>query len=153
MINDTKGIAANPMQSMRIKKYPMQIKDTLIVDNNLEEGVLGLYEHIGGPLTMQQLLSDENNGKNATLIAQLTISVANQTGNIVIDKIFCCYGFEHLVYHMIYQVVFFARFYESTRSVRISECERENWFLNAGAGGILQDFSKTNEGYYEYRIR
>lgn len=51
---------------------------------------------------------------------------------------------------MLEQVVHDAKFYECYKSVRISEREREKWFIDAG--GILADFHKKGSTYI-YQIR
>lgn len=150
MINGTNGIKINPMQLLRFKKYPIEIDDNLIVIDNLEEGTLKFYEYTSGILNVQKLFVDDNNCKNADLIAQISINDLEQNGNIYIEKIFCGYGYEKLAVSMIYQVVNFVKFYECCKSVVISENERENWFLYAG--GILSDFHKR-DGKYVYQIR
>ncbi len=150
MINGTNGIKINPMQLLRFKKYPIKIDDNLIVIDNLEEGTLKFYEYTSGILNVQKLFVDDNNCKNADLIAQISINDLEQSGNIYIEKIFCGYGYEKLAVSMIYQVVNFVKFYECCKSVVISENERENWFLYAG--GILSDFHKR-DGKYVYQIR
>lgn len=144
------GLSFNNMQYMRLQEHPIQIKDNLIVSDNLEEGELLLYEQTGGPLNIQQLIYGHEEGcKNAVMIAGITINDTWQE-DVFIQKIFCEYGYEHLAVPMIYQVVNFAKFYESCKSVTISENERETWFLYAG--GILSDFHKKDNEYV-YQIR
>lgn len=150
MINGVNGIKINPMQLLRFEKYPIRINDNLIVIDNLEEGTLKFYEYTSGILNVQKLFVNDNNNKNAMLIAQISINDEEQNGNICIEKIFCCYGYEALAVPMIYQVVNFVKFYECCKSAVISENERENWFLYAG--GILADFHKKGSKYV-YQIR
>lgn len=149
MINGVNGIKINPMQLLRFEKYPIRINDNLIVIDNLEEGTLKFYEYTSGILNVQKLFVNDNN-KNAMLIAQISINDEEQNGNICIERIFCCYGYEALAVPMIYQVVNFVKFYECCKSVVISENERENWFLYAG--GILSDFHKRDSKYV-YQVR
>lgn len=40
MMNGTNGMLIDPMQSMRIAKHPIQIKQNLLVFDNLEAGTL-----------------------------------------------------------------------------------------------------------------
>ena len=150
MVNGTNGMAVAPMQSMRIVKYPLKIDGSLIIVDNLEEGALKLYEYEGGILNIQQLFADENNCKGVTPVAQITIYDSEEKGMVCIEKVTCCHGYEHLAYAMIYQVVKFGKFYESCKSVVISESEREKWFLYAG--GILTAFHKRGNRYV-YQIR
>lgn len=150
MVNGTNGMVVAPMQSMRSVKYPLKIDDSLIIVDNLEEGVLKLYEYEGGILNIQQLFADENHCKGVTPVAQITIYDSEEKGMVCIEKVTCCYGYEHLAYAMIYPVVNFGRFYESCKSVVISESEREKWFLYAG--GILADFHiRDNKSVYQIR--
>ncbi len=150
MINGTSGIKVEPMQLLRLQEHSIKMDGNLIVIDNLEEGGLKIYEYAGGILDIQQLIMDDDNCRNVTLIAQISIHDIDQNGDISIEKIFCCYGYEELAVLMIYQVVNFAKFYECCKSVTISENERENWFFHAG--GILSDFHKK-DGKYVYQIR
>ena len=150
MIDGINGIKVNPMQLLRLQKYPLKTDDNLIAVDNLEEGKLKIYEYTGGFLNMTQLFADEINCSNLTLVAEITINDAEQQGDIVIEKIYCCYGYENLAAHMIHQVVNFVKFYECCKSALISEIERENWFLYAG--GILSDFHKKDNRYV-YQVR
>ena len=150
MVNGTNGMAVAPMQSMRLVKYPLKIDGSLIIVDDLEEGALKLYEYEGGILNIQQLFADENNCKGVTPVAQITIYDSEEKGMVCIEKVTCCHGYEHLAYAMIYQVVKFGMFYQSCKSVVISESEREKWFLYAG--GILTDFHKRGNRYV-YQIR
>jgi len=150
MINNINGTLIDSMQLLRLSEYPIHIEENLIVVDNLEEGTLKLYEYTGGILNIHQLFTDDDNCMNATLVAEISITYEDQNGNINIEKIFCCYGYEKLAVSLIYQVVNFARFYECCKSVVISEKEREKWFLYAG--GILADFHKRDDKYV-YQIR
>lgn len=144
------GTKIDPMQLLRLKQHPIQIEEDLVVIDNLEEGILKIFEYVGG-VSIQQLFAGENDYQNPSLLAEITLNDNSQTGNITIEKIFCCYGFERLVYPMIQQIISFAKFYECIHSVRISKHERENWFIYAGS--VLMDFYEKSDGYCEYRIR
>jgi hypothetical protein len=150
MVNGTNGIVVAPMQLMRIERYPIKIDDNLIAVDNLEEGTLNLYEYVNGILNIQQLFAEENKCKNVISVAQITINDTEEKGEIYIEKITCCYGYENLAYSMIYQVINFGKFYESCKSIMISENERDKWFLYAG--GILADFHKKDKKFV-YQIR
>ena len=150
MLNGINGIKINPMQLLRLQKYPIKIDDNLIAIDNLEEGSLKIYEYTGGFLNITRLFADEINCSNLTLVAEITIYDAEQQGDIGIEKIYCCYGYENLAIHMIHQAVNFVKFYECCKSVSVSENERENWFLYAG--GVLADFHKRDSRYV-YQVR
>lgn len=64
----------DPMQSMRIAKHPIPIKENLIVSDNLEAGTLRIYEPLNGPVIIQQLFSQYNNICNAVPVAEITIN-------------------------------------------------------------------------------
>lgn len=150
MVNGTNGIVVAPMQLMRIERNPIKIDDNLIAVDNLEEGTLKLYEYVNGIINIQQLFVNENNCKSVIPVAQIAIYGSEGKGDICIEKVSCCYGYENLAYALIYQVVNFGRFYEFCKSIVISESEREKWFLYAG--GILADFHKKDNKYV-YQIR
>lgn len=135
------------MQLMRIAKYPIRMQDDLIVANELEHGILKIYECEGGPLDMHLLFVDVDEWKNAALVAKITIDISDQKDYIVISSIFCERGFERLAAAMIDQVISYAKFYASFKSVRISEDKKERWFFYAAS--VLEDFSKKGEGYCE----
>lgn len=135
------------MQLMRIAKHPIRIQDDLIVVNDLEHGNLKLYECDGGPMDIHLLFSDVDEWKNAALVAKITIDISEQNDYVVIRSIFCEKGFEHLAAAMIDQVISYAKFYASFKSVRISENKKERWFFYAAS--VLKDFIKKDEGYCE----
>ena len=146
-MNCLKASDVNCMQLMRITKYPINIQDDLIVANELEYGILKLYECTGGPLDMHLLFADIEEWKNAALVAKIKINESEQKDYIVITDVFCERGYEHLAAPMIDQAVSYAKFYEPFRSVRISEDKKERWFFDAGS--VLQGFFKQGEGYCE----
>lgn len=157
MINSTNGTVINPMQLKRINKYPFRIypadenaTGNYIIDNNLESGHIRVYEKLDGISTVQQLTASIGEPANAVLVAEATIGALWQPEGVFIHKINCEHGYENLVRPIIEQIVHFATFYDCYKSVRISERERENWFIYAG--GILADFYQKGRTYI-YQIR
>jgi hypothetical protein len=148
----TKEAMTDSMQTMRIVKHPFRADGNLIVVDDLEYGNLKIYEQTGEiALQIQQLFSEIDFWPGAALIAKMAISCPNRKDRINIDYIFCEYGHEELASAIIYQVIAFAEFYDGIRAVTISESEREKWFFYAG--GILADFSKNQDGCYEYHVK
>lgn len=140
----------NTMQFMRIQEHPIQIKDDLIVVDNLEGGRLRLYEHTEGPVNIQQLIcGNESDCHNAVLIAEIIINTTWQEKDVFIHKVFYEYGHEQLITPMINQVMHFAYFYGGYESVMISDMEFEKCLPHAKKA--LADFNKVNR-VYEYRL-
>lgn len=150
-MNRAKASDIDCMQLMRIIEHPIKINDDLIVVDELETGSLKLYECAGGPLDIHHLFTDIDAWKNAALVAKITIDQLDRDSHLSIRNIFCERGYEHLAAPLIYHVISFGKFYDSFQSVRIAEDKREQWFLHAG--GVLQDFHRKDDGYYEYHIR
>lgn len=146
-----KASDVDSMQLMRMIEHPIKIHDDLIVVDELESGFLKLYEYEGGALDIHQLCIDSDTWENAALVAKITVDGSDRDNCISIRNIYCGLNYEHLAVPMIYHVISFGKFYDSYKSVRISEDEREKWFLYAG--GVLQDFLRKSEGVYEYHIR
>lgn len=144
------ALSINNMQFMRIQEHPIQIKDSLIVIDNLEGGRIRLYEQTGGPVNIQQLIcGNEERCKNAMLVAEIIINDSWQGENVFIHKISCEYGYEQLITPMIDQVLHFAYFYGGYESVMISDTEFEKWMPHAK--DVLIDFQRVNR-VYEYRL-
>lgn len=143
------------MQTMRIAKHPFlsdasQDYTNLIVVDELESGILKIYEHTGeAALQIQQLFTELDCWPGAAMVAKTVIRQPERKDSVIIESIFCEYGYKELAASMIYQVLNFAEFYDCIRAVTISGSEREKWFLYAG--GILADFMDRDD-CYEYRI-
>lgn len=91
------------MQLMRISEHPINIIDSLenvIVFDDLEHGRLSIYEQIGGPVTVQQLVSQFTTINNAVLLAEVVINSNWKDEGVFIWKISCEYGHENLVESM-----------------------------------------------------
>ena len=149
MMNNTKGMLIDPMQSMRIAKHPIQIKENLIVFDNLEAGTLRIYEQMDGPVSVQQLFTRYQSIRNAVLVAEIIINSGWKDDGVFIHEIFCEHGYESLILPMIYQVLHFSVFYDCYHSIGIADKEFEKCLPHAREA--LADFQKLN-GVYEYRL-
>lgn len=146
----TREAMTDSMQAMRIAKRAIRADGNLIVLDDLEHGILKFYEQTGEmALQIQQIFTCLDYWPGAALIAKMAISQMERKDRINIDNIFCEYGHEELAASMIYQAISFAEFY-GIQAITILESEREKWFLNAG--GVLADFSKNQDGCYEYHL-
>lgn len=147
MMNGTNGMLIDPMQSMRIAKHPIQIKENLIVFDNLESGTLRIYEQMDGPVNVQQLFTRYQSIRNAVLVAEIIINSNWKNDGVFIHKVFCEDGYKTLIEPMIFQVLHFSNFYSCYESVGISDREYEKCLPNAKKA--LADFQKINN-VYEY---
>lgn len=140
------------MQQMRLAEHTIDINDNLIVYDNLENGTLRIYEQIGGPVSVQQLVTRYMTIKNAVLLAEIVINSNWKDEGVFIWKISCEYGHENLVQPMINQVLHFANYYYSQyNSVAITDREYEKWIPHAK--DALKDFQKINRVYECYLDR
>lgn len=140
------GLFVSNMQYMRIQEHPLQINENLLVIDNLEGGRLRLFEHIEGPVNIQQLIcGNEESCKNAVMIAEIIINDNWQNQSIFIHKIFFEYGYEELIKPMINQVLHFAYFYGGYEAIGISDREFEKCLPYVGEA--LADFQKSNQVY------
>lgn len=149
MMNGTNGMLIDPMQSMRISECPINIKENLIVFDNLEAGTLRIYEQMDGPVNVQQLFTRYNSVKNAVLIAEIVINSNWRNEGVFIHKISCEHGYENLVNPMIEHILNFADFYDCYNTIGISDREYEKWFPIAKE--TLSKFQKINRTY-EYSL-
>lgn len=139
----------NSMQLMRIEQYPFQTEESFIVMDNLENGELSIYEHIKGPLNIQQLLTGFGTPDNVALVAKITINELWKEKGIFIHRIFCEYGYKYLAEPMVYQVLDFAEFYNDYQAVGISDREYHSWLPCAGKA--LDNFKRENRVYVFYK--
>jgi hypothetical protein len=139
----------NNMQLMRIEEYPFQTEENFIVMDNLENGELSIYEHIKGPLNIQQLLTGFRTPDNVALVAKITINELWKENAIFIHKISCEHGFEYLAEPMLYQVLDYIEFYYEYQAVGISDREYHSWLPYAGKA--LDNFKRENRVYVFYK--
>lgn len=149
MMNSTNGMLIDPMQSMRISEYPINIKENLIVFDNLETGSLRIYEQMDGPVIVQQLFTRYNSIRNAVLIAEVIINSNWKSEGVFIHKISCEHGYENLINPMIEHILHFADFYDFYNAIGISDREYEKWVPYAKE--TLSNFQKINRTY-EYSL-
>lgn len=149
MMNSTKGMLIDPMQSIRIAEHPIKINGNLIVSDNLEAGSLKIYEPSSGPIIIQQLFLYYQCIHNAVLVAEITINNLWKDNGVFIHKISCECGYENLITPMLYQVLHFSDFYDCFNSVGISETEYEKCLPYAKTS--LASFQK-NSRVYEYAV-
>lgn len=126
MLNGTNGMLIDPMQSMRISEYPINIKENLIVFDNLEASTLRIYEPMDGPVIVQQLFTRYNSIKNAVLLTEIVINSNWKNEGVFIHKIFCEHGYEYLVNPMVEHILHFADFYDCYNTIGISDIEYES---------------------------
>ena len=149
MMNGTNGMLIDPMQSMRIAKHPIQIKENLIVFDNLEAGTLRIYEQMDGPVSVQQLFTRYKSIRNAVLVAEIIINSNWKSNGVFIHKVFYEDGYKSLVEPMVYQVLHFSDFYSCYESVAISDREYEKCLPNAKEA--LADFQQEESIYIYHR--
>lgn len=96
----------------RLKEYPIQIKENILVYDRLEtEGILLLYEYIGGACYIPMTFNELRNCKNAALIAGISISVFDSENLICIDKYFSYLGYEDYTALLFDYINIYADFY------------------------------------------
>ena len=150
MIDRTRGILIDDMQLRRIKEHPIQINNNLIVANdNLEAGVLRLYENTEGTVTIQELFTGNKTSNNAVRVAEIMINSLWVPDGIFIHRIFAEHGYEDLINPMLNQVLHFAYFYEFLNTVGISEKEYKQWYPYAKEA--FTDFQKI-QNMYKYSV-
>jgi len=152
MIDGTKGVLLDSMQLERITQHPIQIKESFVVNDNLEAGTIRIYETTGGSLNIQQLYTGYGNVKGAVLVAESIINdIINgeEEKGIFVHKIICEYGYEFLIQPIIEQILHFAGFYESHSLVRILDRDYEK--LSPYAPEVFAGFQKMNR-VYEYQL-
>lgn len=149
MMNNISGMLIDPMQSMRITKHPIPIKENLIINDNLEAGALRIYEPSGGAVSIQQLFSNYQSIHNAVPVAEITINSLWKDNGVFIHSISCEQGYENLIPPMICQVLHFSKFYDRFCLVGMSEAEYEKWMPYAKE--TLSNFRKHNR-VYEYTL-
>lgn len=96
----------------RLGNYPIQIKDNILVYDRLEtEGILLLYEYIGGACYMPMTFNELRNCKSAVLIAGISISAFDNENLICIDKYFSYLGYEEYTALLFDYIDIYADFY------------------------------------------
>lgn len=150
MISGANRMPINSMQQMRYKEHPIQIKEPVLVLDELESGTLWIYEQLDGPVNILQAISHYNNVANAVLVAEAVINSGWREESVFIHKIFCEHGHEESVIQpIIDQILHFADFYDCYQSVGISELEYNKCL--PFAKDSLADFEKISR-VYEYQL-
>lgn len=144
MTIEVEGIQVQCMQALRVQEQPVPIDENLIIVDNLESGKLRLYEYLGGPLNIQQLIWG-NNFNNAVLVAEVIIDKQWQEKGIFIHNVFWEFGHVNLIQPMLEQVMCFFKFYECYELMGISERVYEKCLPYANE--ILAGFKKINRNY------
>lgn len=105
------------LKQMRIRRNPIQLEEGLICNDQLEsKGIIQIMEYIGGPYIAADSLGMEQ-GVNAVMVVEITVSVAWEERKVHISSIRCEYGHDDLVPLLIGQVVNFADFYNCRVSI------------------------------------
>lgn len=100
-------IASNEWKGERIKRCPIKM-DNMLADDRLEEqGILKIYEYIGGCV----YLDPELLGKNAAPVAEIEIIKTGEK-EVKLKKKSCQFGHDDLVPLMLGQLIHFGKFYE-----------------------------------------
>lgn len=92
------------LRTMRIGRHPLQVDENIIVYDRLEsEGVIRLYDYLGGAFYTPMNAYEMDSCKNAVLVAEISISIRKDTKEIYIDRLFCEYGydFEHTMFQQV----------------------------------------------------
>lgn len=149
MISGDNRILVDSMQLKRIEEQPIQTKETLLVFDNLEAGILRIYEPTGGPVTIQQLYSRYSPIRNAVLIAEAIINSNWRDEGVYIHSVFCEYGHESPIQPMLEQIIHFANLYDCYQAIGMSELTYNKCLPYAKE--TLADFKKVNRSY-EYQL-
>ena len=106
-MEENNSIVNNELKDMRIRENPIEISGSLLVDDRLEEqGIIKIYEYIGGILYLEpgNLLSE-----NAPLVAWISIK---KSGNCLKDgRVYHEFGYDELEPLLKGQAEHFAEFY------------------------------------------
>ncbi len=100
------------MQSMRILGHPFKTERNVIVLDSLETGSLSVYEPIAGNPLFVEHSSDECIVKGAALVGEIGVVILSEEKKVIIDELYCEYGYEELEESMMEQVQHCIRFYK-----------------------------------------
>lgn len=101
------------LRLMRIKKYPVQLSENMIVIDQLEfSGTIKVYENIGGTIQMPIGICDIECNRDVVQIAEIRVLVFKDGRYVQLDRLFCEYGYgDEIAPVLLEQVINFADFY------------------------------------------
>lgn len=109
------------LRLMRIRRYPVQLGENMIVVDRLEaSGTIRIYENTGGalnvPMDMDAYGMECNT--NVVKVAEISVSVTSEEKRVELDRLYCEYGYnDELVPALLDQVMNFADFYNYRFSI------------------------------------
>ena len=113
------------LRETRIKRYPLQVDENIIVHDRLEsEGIIRLYDYVGGVFHTPMNSYEMSHCKNAVLIAEISVTIQQEKKEIHVDRLFCEYGycFEHTLFQ---QVLALADLFNFRVSIlNLTKCKR-----------------------------
>jgi len=98
------------LRGKRLRKYPLQVTEDILVYDRLEtEGIVLLYENIGGACYMPMCYDELGYCENMALIAAISVSVYDH--EVYTDRYFFQSGYEEYIPLLFNYVDTFASFY------------------------------------------
>lgn len=113
------------LREIRLSRYPLKVDENIMVYDRLEsEGVIRLYEYLGGGFCIPLNLHEMEFCKNVVLVAEMSIVVRNETKEIQIERLFCEYGYE-FEHELFKQVMVLANLFDFRVSVlKLDKCKK-----------------------------
>lgn len=118
-----------PMHRKRMEKHRVDVAGDMFIIDDLENGVLRIYETIDHrlPVCMSDFTENYGMSENTRLVADAVINVGSREEGVFIYKVSCIQGYETMIEPIIYQILHFADFYRY-ESVEILDREYDRWF-------------------------
>ena len=126
VMNGKRELNGTEWQLERISDYPLQIKENMIVLDELELGCLHIYKPNAEGPSYVQFIADTSY-VNAALVGEIKISVYMEEKGIIIEEITCENGYENLAKPMIDQVNHFVNFYVDFDKLGMEDSVWQKW--------------------------
>ena len=106
------------LRGMRLKKYPLQFNENILIYDRLEsDGILLLYEYTGGGIYLPMTLYELEDCENAGLVAEIAVSVFASEKLVYVNKYFSQLGYEEYISILLGYIDVFAKFYGCSSSI------------------------------------
>ena len=158
------GMLINPMQVMRIKEgNTLEYLGMCVIDDNLEMGVLRVYDPMEGSIIIQTLVDPRMN-KGLFMCCEIIVNNLWTTQEILpfgngkqiigdeklwIHSVKVEYGYEEIIPSLIRHVIDFARFYGYEQ---ISMSKKTHEKLSSIDEDIVNGFEDDGNGVYECQL-
>lgn len=82
------------LRMMRIREQPIQGRENLIIEDQLEKGYLRLYEYTGGSLYIPVETAGMDGCNDIAMVGELAVLIIPERKEVKLEKIFSEYGYE-----------------------------------------------------------